>query len=208
MMFAGPVGERIKIVNGRAAVMVGYPTGAARSMSTQGHPYFPKLGHHWPKSYWRRLMTWAFLWSRKRRAKTARSGWEPNESEEWAGVLQHFPAMVRRNNTDYIYTRNNIPIHPECTRQIYYHWSKASSWVGRLWENVQWNVFHCWMHYTNFSQQDLKAVKNQNYTSVEYFSPNDTPLVAWRKLCTLSRDGKRAKALANGAQPSGNGAGG
>jgi hypothetical protein len=116
-------------------------------------------------------------------------------------VLQHLPAIVRRNNTGYIYTRNNIPITPDCTRQIYFHWSSAHNWIGRLYENIQFDIFHCWMHYTNFSQQDLKAVRKQKWDLPEFLSPNDTPVVAWRKLCQTARDIQRQKALAGGDTP-------
>ena len=66
--------------------------------------------------------------------------------------------------------------------------------MAKLWESVYWNIFHNWMHYTNFSRQDLKAVVNQRYDYPENFSSHDSPLVVWRKPCANSRDAQRAPA--------------
>jgi phenylpropionate dioxygenase-like ring-hydroxylating dioxygenase large terminal subunit len=186
--FSGPVGPRSESVNGRAAVVRNFNV---RSNRIQGQDvYFTKLGHKWPKSHWRKLWTWMFKFALKRNLK-AQPTWSvltEKEQAEWGGSMLHLPGMVRFDNRGYTYTRHAIPATEDLTLMVYYHWSAGTSWIAKLWESFYWNIFHNWMHYTNFSRQDMKAVVNQHYDYPENFSSHDSPLVIWRKLCASARD--------------------
>jgi hypothetical protein len=194
--FSGHVGERQKIVNGRYALNVGrssaYPAGRAPAEGqsrTASRPqaakrFFPKLGHSWPKSRWRRLWTWMFDWASARSYKAGRMC----DVEEWSNVGNHLPSIVRRDTLSFVYTRVNVPVAAELSQQVYYHWARASNWLGRLYEALHWHLYGNWSFDINFSQQDLRAVNNQRYDTEEYFTSTDSMLVSWRKLCTMARD--------------------
>ena len=207
IFFAGPHGERTRIVNGRSAVLSGYSSPDANPRAAAGvKHHFPKLGHEWPKSRWRRLWIWFFgpvnRWGTRRNARKKNSLQEmlpEHTREEWGGVGFHmpgqsrrFPVPGRRDVNGYGYTRVTVPVSEGLTRQFYYHCTMASSWLGRLYENVYWNTIHAYIHYTNFQKQDLRGMAHQWYNQEEFFSSNDAALVAWRKMAPMSRDAKRA----------------
>jgi phenylpropionate dioxygenase-like ring-hydroxylating dioxygenase large terminal subunit len=183
-MFTSPTSSRYEIVNGRYALMLGLPPGAPRAVSGKVKQHFPELGHHWPKSQWRKAWTWAFDWNSRR----VRSMKGMSHVREWSGVGQHLPSYVRRDENAFVYTRCSVPIDEELTREVYYHWGKASNWIGRVYAALHWHLFGNWSFNINFSQQDLKAVNNQRYDTDENFGPNDMTLVWWRRLCTMARD--------------------
>ena len=197
----GPRGIYTKIVNKRAAkgVYPGYgdvlkEADASNGESATAAPKrptgptftwdFPALDSKWPKNHRiRALIARLFRWTAKRRF-----GGPPIEpSEEWGGLQHHLPAIVRVDFNTHMYTRNNIPIDEKNTRQIYYHYARANSWLGRFYERLQFHAFHRWALVSNFSTQDFRAAAPQRYDSQEYLSSTDSHLVVWRRMMTRAR---------------------
>ena len=193
MFQRGPVGARSKIVNGRGAPSTPPQPRAGQSgaqeprFEAKYRHYFPELGSEWPKHWWRGLWTWAFRWSGKRRYKN-----EPLYSnEEWLSPggrsLHHTPAMVRLDYRTHLYTRANVPIDENTTRQIYIHYARGTTWLARLYEKLHFHIWHRWAMYSNFSVQDFRAAGPQVYDSVEYLSATDSHLVVVRRMFSNGR---------------------
>ena len=81
----------------------------------------------------------------------------------------------------------NIPIDEENTRQIYWHYTRASNWVAKTREKLLFHTWHRWAMYTDFSVQDFNAAGPQRYDTPEYLSSTDARLVMWRRLLTRAR---------------------
>jgi phenylpropionate dioxygenase-like ring-hydroxylating dioxygenase large terminal subunit len=189
-MFGGTAAGHYKIVHERYVLMLGPAAGAPRPVSGKARQYCPVLGHVWPKRQLRKAWTWLFEWHQRKERRTGPMMGKEKYGEEWYGVGQHLPSYVRRDTNAYVYTRCTIPIDEELSREIYFHWARAKSRIGRIYETLNWHLFSNWAFNINFSQQDLKAVNNQRYDSQENFGPNDMTLVWWRRLCTMARDFK------------------
>ena len=204
----GPRGIYTKIVNNRAAkgVYPGYgdavkeadASGGDNEVNVPKRPKgptftwdFPALDSKWPKNHIvRSMISRFFRWTAKRRYK-----WSPmDQSEEWGSMQHHLPAMVRVDFNTHMYTRNNVPIDEYSTRQIYYHYARGNSWLGRLYEKLQFHMFHRWALVSNFSNQDFRAAAPQRYDTAEYLSSTNSHLVVWRRMMTRARGMEDLKA--------------
>ena len=125
-----------------------------------------------------------FEWANRRRWRKT----EPNDfGEEWNGLQHHMPAIIHLDYRTHIYTRNNVAIDATSTRQIYYHWAKSNTWLGKAYEWLHFNTFHRWAMYRDFSRQDFRAAAPQRYDTAEYLSSTDSHLVVWRRLQAKAR---------------------
>ncbi len=145
--------------------------------------YYPALGAKWPRHMWRNLWKWAFAWSGKRRY----SGKPNDNTAEWGGMVHHLPAMVRLDYHTHSYTRVNIPIDAVNTRQIYWHYTRHTGWLSKLYEKVHFHTWHRWAMYSDFSVQDFNAAGPQRYDTPEHLSSTDAHLVMWRRLLLKAR---------------------
>ena len=143
---------------------------------------FPGLGK-WPKHMYRDLWKWATTWSGRRRYR----GESNDKSEEWGGFVHHLPAIVRLDYHTHSYSRINVPIDAENTRQIYVHYTRHSNWFAKLREKVLFHVWHRWAMYSDFSVQDFSAIEPQRYDTREYLSSTDSHVVVWRRLLLKAR---------------------
>ncbi len=198
----GPRGVKTNIINGRTATFgvrisdffKKQPEGtdASANGAQPAKParprqvfqyHYPALEAKWPKHMWRHRWKWASAWAGKRRY----SG-RPNDlSEEWGGMIHHLPAMVRLDYFTHSYTRVNIPIDEENTRQIYWHYTRRSNWIAKLYEKLHFHTWHRWAMYTDFSVQDFNAAGPQRYDTPEHLSSTDAHLVMWRRLLLKAR---------------------
>ncbi len=179
---AGPVGQRHKIVKGRKVVHL--PSTLSVRMPT--HPmeriYFSALDATWPKHNYRGLWNWLVA-PMKRRAGHLPPWGIP---EEW-GMGHRLPCMFRSDHKTDIYTRNCVPVTENESRQIYFKAVHASSWLGRMYESVQYHLYGRWMQVSNFSKQDMHAMIGQRYDTQEYLSTTDSEVILWRRLILQAR---------------------
>jgi len=141
-------------------------------------------GQKWPKRRSRMAWNWMFEWANRRRWKSKANHF----SDEWSGLQHHLPAMVHLDYRTHIYTRNNVPIDADTTRQIYFHWaSGANNPLAKLYEWLHFNIFHRWAMYRDFSRQDFRAAAPQRYDTPEYLSSTDSHLVVWRRIQAKAR---------------------
>jgi phenylpropionate dioxygenase-like ring-hydroxylating dioxygenase large terminal subunit len=175
----GAVGARTRIVNNRSLVSSRPQITSAGAANTNrtGRPA------KWRKRRRRWLFAWATNWTGKRRYTRP----SVETEEEWSGILRHLPAEIRLDYHTHTYTRNNIPINADSTREIYFHYSPVKSWLGKLYEHIHFKLFHRWAMYANFSKQDFRAVQPQRYDVEEYLSSTDAPNVNWRRLLLKAR---------------------
>ena len=198
MMMVGNRNPRTNIINGRAATFGmrrapqppssngtnGHAAGGSTySRPTESQYYFPTMGATWPKHSRRKLWTWMTKWTGKRRYSKP----PVDTSEEWGGMLHHLPAMVRLDYHTHSYTRVNIPIDADNTRQIYWHFSPGSNWFTKLREKVHFHTWHRWAMYSDFSVQDFRAAGPQRYDTPEHLSATDAHLIMWRRLLLTAR---------------------
>ena len=96
--------------------------------------------------------------------------------------------MVRLDYHTHSYTRVNIPIDADNTRQIYWHFSPWFE-VGltKLREKVHFHTWHRWAMYSDFSVQDFRAAGPQRYDTAEHLSATDAHLIMWRRLLLAAR---------------------
>ena len=138
-MFSGTHAQHYKIVNNRYVLMLGPSQGAPRPASGTSRHHFPLLGHVWPKTQRRKLWTWLFTWHQRRERGMGPLMDKDRYDEEWIGVGQHLPSYVRRDTNAYVYTRCTVPMDEELSREVYFHWARAKSWIGRLYETLNWH---------------------------------------------------------------------
>lgn len=143
--------------------------------------YYPGVDARWPKHRWRLMWTWMFDWSFKRK-------WQhPMQvSEEW-GPGSHLPGMARLNYGSHLYTRWAVPIDENTTRLFYFHATKPSNALGRIYETLHWNLFHNWAMNRNFSEQDRKGAIEAYWPAPEHLSPTDGQTIFWRRLLLTAR---------------------
>lgn len=161
-------------------------TSGTRGKAVRSRPYqdyYPLLGARWPKHRWRFLWTWFFQWADGVQAKF-RSPFQV--SEEW-GTGQHLPSVVRLNYGTHMYTRWAVPVFENETRQFYFHVARRGTWLGRLHERVQWNVFHNWAMNQNFSEQDSPGAIDLYFGHPERLSVSDQQTIEWRKMLLTAR---------------------
>ena len=190
MPLTGPESPRMQVVNERYLGQPGFgsapngPAATPRVSRRRGELQyeFPVLGGRrggrWPKHRWRELWAWSTKWINKRRFARP-----PMETiEEWSGIGRHLPAIVHIDYRTHIFNRINVPIDEHTTRQIYTHATRANRWLARLYERIVFHTFHRWAHFSDFSEQDFRAVAPQRYDTSEYLSATDIPNVDWRRL--------------------------
>jgi hypothetical protein len=157
--------------------------------------YYPAVDATWPKSRWRLLWTWAFDWSFKRKYQ------HPYKvSDEW-GPGSHLPSLVRLNYGSHLYTRWVTAVDAKTTRAFYFHATKPSNSLGRIWERIHWTLFHNWAMNKNFSEQDRKGATQAYWPAAEHLSGTDAQTVMWRRLLLTARGLELAK-LPGEASPS------
>ena len=149
---------------------------------TQLQAEYPGLGK-WPKHMYRNWWKWAFKWAGKRRYSKPPT----DTSEEWGGMIHHLPSFVRLDYHTHSYSRINIPIDAENTRQIYIHYTRHSNWFAKFREKIIFHTWHRWAMYSDFSVQDFRAAGPQRYDTREYLSSTDAHLVIWRRLLLKAR---------------------
>lgn len=166
--------------------------------------YYPGIDAKWPKHQWRLLWTWMFDWSFKRKWR------RPYKvSEEW-GPGTHLPGMVRLNYGSHLYTRWAVPVEENSTRLFYFHATKPSNALGRIYERIHWTLFHNWAMNKNFSEQDRRGAIESYYDTGENLSVTDMQTIMWRRLVltarglNLPREAEEARQNgAEGASPGG-----
>ena len=191
MPLTGPNGSPTVMVNERYSKIdsqgfqalisskeIGGQNGGRQKRASMVQVEYPALGGRWPKHQWRKMWSWATQWTAKKRFTSP-----PTETnEEWDGLGRHLPAMVRIDYRTHVFTRVNVPIDADNTRQVYYHYSAVRSPLGKFWEKFLFHTFHRWAHVSNFSVQDFLAVEPQRFDTSEYLSSTDLPNVEWRRL--------------------------
>jgi hypothetical protein len=138
--------------------------------------YYPGLDAVWPQHRWRLLWTWMFTWAEQNRAKHSYP-----LGEEW-GPGQHLPSLFRQNYWTHIFTRWAVPIDANNSRQFYFHATKPSNWLGRLYERLHFRFIHNWLVNQNFSEQDSHGCIDAYHDTPENLSPTDMQTVAWRRM--------------------------
>jgi len=81
-----------------------------------------------------------------------------------------------------MYTRWAIPVRENETRMFYFHAARRGTWVGRVHEWLQWNLFHNWAMNKNFSEQDSPGAIDLYYDRPERPSVSDQQTIEWRKM--------------------------
>ena len=137
---------------------------------------YPELGK-WPKTKWRLLWNWVFIPANKRRFNRPVFTTNPL----W-GSGHHLPGMFRSDQRVNMYTRMCVPIEENNTRIVYYHSTRPSGWIGRLYERVHFVLWHNWVLNIQFSNQDAKVMAPQRYDTPEKLSGTDSEIIQWRKL--------------------------
>ena len=99
--------------------------------------------------------------------------------------------MVRLDYRTHLYTRANVPIDQSNTRQMYIHYARGTNLLGRLYEKLNFHLWHRWAMYSNFSVQDFRAAGPQVYDSTEYLSATDSHLVVVRRMFANARGLKK-----------------
>ncbi len=186
MTQTGPRRGRTLLINDRSAKNAPAGPGVGRMGRAPYQWDFEDLGWKWPRHTWRSKWTWMTRWAGKRRYASP----SIDTTEEWGtgtGAMHHLPAMVRLDYHTHMYTRVNIPIDEDNTRQIYWHFTRPSSWLARTREKLLFHTWHRWAMYTDFSVQDFNAAGPQRYDTSEYLSSTDARLVMWRRLLTRAR---------------------
>jgi hypothetical protein len=149
--------------------------------------YFPALQAFWPRHGWRLLWAWAFQWASRRRYSLP-----PREADSWWGgwFQQRLPCMARMDYRTHMHTRVNVPLDESHSRQVFFHYARADSWLGRLYERLHFHLFHRWAMYSNFAVQDFRAMAPQQFDTPEYLSSTDVQVVAFRRLLLQAREGR------------------
>jgi nitrite reductase/ring-hydroxylating ferredoxin subunit len=160
------------------------------SLFTGKTPYqdvYPGLGK-WPKGKGRLLWNWVFIPANRRRY-----GRPPLNTHPLWGPGHHLPGMFRSDNRTNMYTRMCVPIDEKTTRVIYYHSTRPASWLGRVYERVQFALWHNWMLNIQFSNQDARVMVPQRYDTAEKLSGTDAEIIQWRKLLQrVASEGRQA----------------
>ena len=197
MGLLGPKGIRTNVINDRTAtfgIRLAPPknepseNGAEkkapiRPMITYSS-FFPAVNSEWPKRRGRYMWNWISRWAGKRRYTKNKP---IDTSDEWSGMLHHLPAIVRLDYLTHVYSRINVPIDGDNTRQIYVHYAKAPNLLAKIYEKLNFHMWHRWAMYSNFSVQDFKAAGPQRYDTREYLSATDAHLAVWRRLLLKAR---------------------
>lgn len=90
--------------------------------------------------------------------------------------------MFRTDMRTHMYTRMCVPIDEGSTRIVYYHTTRPGSLLGRIYERVQFLLWHNWVMNIQFSNRDAKIMVSQRYDTPEKLSGTDAEIIQWRKL--------------------------
>ena len=143
-------------------------------------------GWKWPKTTYRRLWTWLL----RPLAERARRHIPPPRSVRWCGG-HHLPGMFRTEFAYDMYTRMCVPVEEKLTRIWYYHYTRPTSALGRLWQRVLYFGLHRWIIEYNFSRQDERVMVNQRFDTPEKLSGTDAEVIQWRRLVVTKHLGGR-----------------
>ena len=141
----------------------------------------------WPRQRWRKAWTWLFDLLREPFKRLP----PYHASDEW-GMGQHLPCMVRIDYHTYMWTRWAVPIDENNTRMFYFHAAIRTTWLGRAYEYLSYQLFHHWVMDRNFSAQDAPAAIHAYYDRPEYLAPTDSQLVGWRRFLLSARGVEQA----------------
>jgi phenylpropionate dioxygenase-like ring-hydroxylating dioxygenase large terminal subunit len=143
-------------------------------------------GRKWPRTTYRRYWTWLT----RPLADRARRRIPPPRSAKWCGG-HHLPGMFRAEFGWDLYTRMCVPVEEHRTRVWYYHCTRPSSALGRLWDRISYAAVHRWIIEYNFSRQDERVMINQRYDTPEKLSSTDAEVIQWRRLVVTRHFGGR-----------------
>jgi phenylpropionate dioxygenase-like ring-hydroxylating dioxygenase large terminal subunit len=204
----GPVGNRTRTVNGRAAI--GYMTEAP----LVGQEFYPRLNAYWPKTNWRRY--WLGIIALFKHYSTVKlwSQYPPfNDNEEWdmhtyidgkraRSGGHHLPSMFRFDFGPHLLTRACVPIDEHTTRIVYYHSLRRKGAIRQALYTLYFHSIYRWALYNNFSMQDYRVMSKQRYDLPERLSATDAEVVAWRRLLLSARGMPREVRVDVEAEPS------
>jgi hypothetical protein len=145
-----------------------------RDLAVDPREYFPGVDAKWPFHNYRHLWTWMFNWADKRRVRMSYP-----LSEEW-GPGHHLPGMFRQNYGCKLFTRWIMPVNENQTRLWYFHATRPTSWIGRVYERVHFTLIGNWLMNQNFSDQDSKGSVYAYHDTPEHLSPWDIHTRMWR----------------------------
>jgi phenylpropionate dioxygenase-like ring-hydroxylating dioxygenase large terminal subunit len=168
----------------------GSTTSRARDLTVDPSQYYPGLDAKWPHHNYRRLWTWMFAWTDKRRMKMSYP-----LSEEW-GAGHHLPGMFRQNYGCKLFTRWIMPVDENRTRLWYFHATRPGNALGRLYERVHFHLFGNWLMNKNFSEQDSKGSVYAYPDPKEHLSPWDVHTFMWRKFLLSSPELRESREAA------------
>ena len=175
-----PIGARPKIINNRVVVP---DRSSSQNYYAQGEEraphqlYYPRVAGYWPLHRYRLLWTWLTERIDSRIQKKPRF----ESPEEWANG-QRLPSMVRNHHWNHMYTRWCVPVEKDLTRVVYFHAARPPGWLARLYERVQFRLFHNFQHNFNFSDQDYDSMRSTRWQHPEYLSSTDTCTATFRRL--------------------------
>ena len=191
---AGPSRTKPEVINGRALNM----DFASRRMMVASmkdrvyQEYYPKADVVWPRGKWRLYWTWMFKWAANRRMKKAHF----IENPEWKGG-HHLPSMFRAFYGTHLYTRWAVPVDKDNIRLFYFHAAKPGNLLGRIYEKLNYHLWHDWNMNFNFSGQDGRQMIHQYYDRPEKLSATDVQTIEWRKLVLQHGRGMQEQDLTN-----------
>jgi hypothetical protein len=136
--------------------------------------YFRGVDARWPFHNYRRFWTWMFDWADQRRVRMSYP-----LSAEW-GAGHHLPGMFRQNYGCKLFTRWVMPVDENRTRLWYFHATRPTSRIGRLYERVHFTLIGNWLMNKNFSDQDSKGSIFAYHDTREHLSPWDVHTLMWR----------------------------
>jgi hypothetical protein len=84
-----------------------------------------------------------------------------------------------------------VPVEENLTRVWYYHCTRPTTALGRLWQRAVYYGLHRWIIEYNFSRQDEKVMLRQRYDTPEKLSSTDAEVIQWRRLVVTKHFGGR-----------------
>lgn len=100
--------------------------------------------------------------------------------EGW--TFMRLPGTLRNSLRRYVYTRTIVPVDAETTRSVYYQARFPGSRIRALFDTIMFQLYYRWYYNHQFSGQDARIVRDQDYETKEHLSSSDACVVAWRNL--------------------------